>query len=428
MTSLSIQPVKSKRAVRPSLLDDWARRLLFARLQKLPRGRLHIEERGRVYGFGEASEDTELRAHICIHHASAYRDLLLGGSIGAGEAYMLGSWRSHNLVALVRLMAANIDFLNSLDRSRLPGARWLERVGHFLRRNTERQAKRNIAAHYDLSNQFFSLFLDDSLMYSAAVYPRPEAGLEEAARYKLDLICRKLALGPSDHLLEIGSGWGGLAIHAAKYYGCRVTTTTISRQQYDCARERIQREGLGDRITLLCEDYRQLEGQYDKLVSIEMIEAVGHSYYETYFKTCNQLLKPGGAMLLQAITIPEQRFEQAGRSVDFIQRYIFPGGSLPSHGVIADCLGRYTDMQIVDLQEIGEDYARTLQHWRERFLARRAQVAALGFDESFIRLWEFYLCYSEGGFRERAIGTAQLLLAKPDWRRPQERGHETATG
>lgn len=417
MTTLTIKNVKPKQRTVPSLLDGLAKKLLFKRLAALPYGCLHIEEQGRVYHFGNTCEESSFKAHICIHNVATYRDLLFGGSLGAGEAYMLGRWSSHNLVNVIRLMAINIDFLNQLDGSRILSTRLADKLFHRLRRNTPLQAKRNISAHYDLSNKFFSLFLDETLMYSSAVFQKPETTLEEAARYKLDLICQKLQLCADDHLLEIGTGWGGLAVHAAKYYGCRVTTTTISRQQYEYARERIKREGLEHKIDLLFSDYRALEGRYDKLVSVEMIEAVGQEYYQTYFSTCSHLLKDDGLMLLQAITLPDQRYQQALESVDFIQRYIFPGGSLPSHRVITEALGRYTDMQMVGFEEIGEDYARTLRHWRERFLEQHASVKALGFDDEFIRLWEFYLCYSEGGFRERAIGTAQFVFAKPHWHR-----------
>jgi cyclopropane-fatty-acyl-phospholipid synthase len=254
-------------------------------------------------------------------------------------------------------------------------------------------------------------------MYSAAIFPRPNASLDEAALHKLEVICRKLELRPSDHLLEIGAGWGGMAIYAARHYGCRVTTTTISREQYDTATKRVQNEGLADKITVLFEDYRNLTGRYDKLVSVEMIEAVGHEFYKQYFSGCAALLKDDGLMLLQAITIPDQRYMHARKSVDFIQRYIFPGGSLPSHEAIITSVRSNTDMLMVGMQEIGEDYAKTLQIWRERFMARLDEVRALGFDDYFIRMWNYYLCYCQGGFEERVIGTTQILLAKPDWRK-----------
>jgi cyclopropane-fatty-acyl-phospholipid synthase len=313
-------------------------------------------------------------------------------------------------------MCINIDFLNQMDSSTPLLQRAGDKLFHWLNRNTEKQARDNISRHYDLSNDFFALFLDPEMMYSAAIFERPDTSLDEAAVHKLDVICRKLELKADDHLLEIGTGWGGLAVHAAKHYGCRVTTTTISREQYEIACQRVRDEGLEDRVTLLFEDYRKLEGSYDKLVSVEMIEAVGPQYYKQYFSLCSSLLKDDGLMLLQAITIPDQRYEYARRSVDFIQRYIFPGGSLPSHEILVSSVKKNSDMLMVGMQEIGEDYARTLAVWRERFLARLDEVHALGFDEFFVRMWHYYLCYCQGGFEERIIGTAQILFAKPQWR------------
>ncbi|HSW51639.1 MAG TPA: cyclopropane-fatty-acyl-phospholipid synthase family protein, partial [Sulfuricaulis sp.] len=289
---------------------------------------------------------------------------------------------------------------------------------HWMNRNSRTGSRRNIAAHYDLGNEFFRLMLDETLMYSSAVFERPDMTLAEAQRARLDRICRKLALGPRDHVLEIGTGWGGFALHAATHYGCRVTTTTISREQYALAQERIAQAGLSDRVTVLLEDYRDLRGEYDKLVSIEMIEAVGHEYYETFFARCSALLKPDGLMLLQAITIADQRYEAARKSVDFIQRYIFPGSCIPSVSVMAQAVARATDMKLLHLEDIGPHYATTLRHWRERLYANADAVRQLDLSEEFLRMWEFYLCYCEGGFAERALGDVQLLLAKPQNRLP----------
>jgi cyclopropane-fatty-acyl-phospholipid synthase len=383
----------------------------------MPRGYLLIEEGDELYSFGDANDVNGVKAKIVIEDASAYRDIAFGGSIGGAEAYMLGKWSTPSLVDVVRLMSVNIDFLNQMDDARPVLQRIADKLFHWLNRNTEKQARDNISRHYDLSNEFFSLFLDPEMMYSAAIFPHAGADLDEAAVHKLDVICRKLDLQPGDHLLEIGTGWGGLAIYAAKNYGCRVTTTTISKEQYEAARERVRVEGLQGQINVLFEDYRNLNGQFDKLVSIEMIEAVGHEYYEQYFSGCASLLKDDGLMLLQAITIPDQRFEYAQKSVDFIQRYIFPGGSLPSHEAILSSVRKHTDLLMVGMQEIGEDYARTLEVWRERFMAKLDQVRDLGFDDYFIRMWNYYLCYCQGGFEERIIGTSQILLAKPEWRR-----------
>jgi len=279
--------------------------------------------------------------------------------------------------------------------------------------NTLTGSSKNISAHYDLGNDFFKLFLDSRMMYSAAIYPDAETQLEEAAVYKLDILCKKLRLNEDDHLLEIGTGWGGLAIYAAKNYGCSVTTTTISQEQYKHARQSVREAGLEHRVTVLLQDYRELQGTYTKLVSVEMIEAVGHKHYKQYFSTCSKLLRDDGLMCIQAITIPDQRYDQAIKSVDFIQRYIFPGGCLPSNDVISRCVARHTDMQIVNLEDIGMDYAKTLADWRKGFESNLERVKQMGFDDVFCRMWEYYLYYCEGGFRERAISTVHVVMAKP---------------
>lgn len=398
------------------MLERFARRQMLLHLQRIEFGSLLIEDAGEIIELGEAETRPDIAARIVVHDPGAYRDFVFGGSIGGAEAYMLGKWSSPELLDVVRLFSANIDLLNGMDDRRFVGQRVIDKLGHWLNRNSERQARENISRHYDLSNDFFALFLDPSMMYSAAIYPCPDADLDEASTHKLDVICGKLELGPSDHLLEIGTGWGGLAVHAAREYGCRVTTTTISKQQYEVARERVREAGLADRVEVLFEDYRNLRGSFDKLVSVEMIEAVGHAYYPQYFSGCASLLKQDGLMLLQAITVPGQRFEYAQRSVDFIQKYIFPGGSLPSHDAMLASVRDHTDMVMVGMHEIGIDYAKTLDAWRRRFLGKLDQVRALGFDDTFIRMWNYYLCYCQGGFEERIIGTAQVLLAKPDWR------------
>jgi cyclopropane-fatty-acyl-phospholipid synthase len=416
MNVTSINKTKAARELKTSLWDKLARKAIFKALAHLERGRLVLEENGDVHVFGQPAAEAEIVAHVFVHHNSMYRDMLFGGSIGAGEAYMLGSWSSSNLLDVIRLMVINLAILNKMDNSRPLLGRLSSRLVHFFNANTPSGSRKNIAAHYDLGNEFFSLFLDPTMMYSSAIYPSDSASLEEASVYKLDSICRKLHLQSSDHLMEVGTGWGGLAIHAAKHYGCRVTTTTISREQYDYACAAVKREGLQDQVTLLLKDYRELEGTYDKLVSIEMIEAVGHEYYQGYFEKCSSLLKADGLMLIQAITIADQRYEEAKNSVDFIQRYIFPGGCLPSNEVIARSVANNSDMMIVGLQDIGLDYAKTLAQWRKRFHANLASVKQMGFDEVFCRMWEFYLCYCEGGFSERAISTVQVVFAKPDAR------------
>ncbi|BFM19165.1 cyclopropane-fatty-acyl-phospholipid synthase family protein [Gilvimarinus japonicus] len=417
MTMESLKRSRIARQNKPSVLDRIAKQQVLKQLKCIALGRLIIEDDGEIICFGEASADTEIHAHIIVHRASAYRGFMLAGSIGGAEGYMAGSWSSPNLTALTRLMCANLNLLNNVDSSRFGLGRLLEKFYHWSRRNTEDNARANIAAHYDLSNQFFSLFLDRSMMYSAARFATADTSLEDAALAKIDNICQKLNLTPGDHLLEIGTGWGAMAIHAARHYGCKVTTTTISKEQYRHACDEVERAGLCSRVTVLCEDYRKLSGSYDKLVSIEMIEAVGHEYYREYFATCSKLLRPHGLMLLQAITIPDQRYDYARRSVDFIQKYIFPGGCLPSDREITAQLSRHTDMQMVAMEEIGEDYALTLAHWNRRFHDKLDEVKALGFSDTFIRMWEYYLSYCEGGFSERVIGTGQFLLGKPQWRK-----------
>ena len=397
-------------------LQTLARRVCLRLLANIQFGSLVIHDGGEAFHFGTTDDPTQAHAEVHVHDRTLYRMMLSGGSIASGEAYMQGLWTSPNLVAVMQLFSANLPTLEMLEARQSWPVRLGLKLSHALKRNTHSGSRKNISAHYDLGNDFFRLFLDPTMMYSAALFETDRTGLDAASVAKLDELCRQLELDSGDHLLEIGTGWGGLAIHAASNYGCRVTTTTISKEQYEYARARVRAAGLEDRVTVLCEDYRKLEGSFDKLVSVEMIEAVGHDFYSSYFSRCSQLLKPNGKMVIQAITIADQRYEAARKSVDFIQRYIFPGGSLPSVAVIADHLARDTDMQMVHLRDITRDYALTLAHWRERFLAAQAAVRQLGFDQTFVRMWEFYLAYCEGGFRERIIGTVQLAFAKPGYR------------
>lgn len=392
-----------------------ARKAVFRVLGNLAIGSLTLHEGRESYHFG-IPRPGQPQAEVHVHDAAVFGRILSGGSIAPGEAYIQGQWSSPDLVAVTRLFSANLQVLEQMDARQSILTRLTLGLAHRFKRNTREGSRDNIAAHYDLGNEFFRLFLDPSMMYSSALFDDPAATLESASEAKLDEICRQLDLQPEDHLLEIGTGWGGMAIHAAKHFGCRVTTTTISREQYDYACARVKSEKLEDRITLLFKDYRVLEGEYDKLVSIEMIEAVGHEFYRDYFECCSRLLKAEGKMVIQAITITDQRYESARKAVDYIKRYIFPGGCLPSVAVIADHVARDTDMQIVHLRDITRDYALTLAQWRARFTERLAEVSAMGFDESFIRLWDYYLAYCEGGFRERIIGTVQISLAKPDFR------------
>jgi cyclopropane-fatty-acyl-phospholipid synthase len=340
--------------------------------------------------------------------------VLFGGSVGAGEAYFKKIWDTDDLTALVRIMVLNMALLNRLDS----GLSWvrkpLDLFRHLRRNNSKKTSKKNILAHYDLGNRLYESFLDPELMYSSAIYPTTDTSLDEASQHKLQIICERLQLRPTDRVIEIGSGWGGFAIYAAKNFGCHVTTTTISDAQYEKARERIENAGLGDRITLLNRDYRDLDGRYDKLVSIEMIEAVGQQYLATFFAKCNHLLKKDGLMLLQAITIADQNFRHYARSVDFIQRYIFPGGCIPSNQKMLELISAKTDMVVRRIEDFGMDYAKTLRDWRHRFNHGFADLTRHGYDDSFRRLWNFYLCYCEGGFLERSISVVHLVATKPN--------------
>jgi cyclopropane-fatty-acyl-phospholipid synthase len=334
---------------------------------------------------------------------------------------MKGQWRCDNLVGLMQLLVRNRDLLDGMETGLASLGGMAMRAWNALRVNTRGGSRRNIAAHYDLSNAFFELFLSPDLMYSSAIWEGADDTLEAASQRKLDRICRKLDLQPGDRVIEIGTGWGGFALYAAKHFGCHVTTTTISREQHALAGKRIAEAGMNARVTLLNADYRDLRGQYDKMVSIEMVEAIGAPYLDTYFGQVGRLLKSDGLALIQAITIEDHRYAQALKSIDFIKRHIFPGSFIPSINALVAAKTRSSDLALVGMEDFGDSYARTLRVWRERFMARLSRVRAQGFNEQFIRMWEFYLAYCEGGFRERSIGVAQLLLARPDHRRPPKR-------
>jgi cyclopropane-fatty-acyl-phospholipid synthase len=398
-----------------SVLDRLARRLVLALFSRLHGGELTIVEGSQRLVFGELVPERPLSMELTVRSPRFYRQLLRG-SLGLAESYIDGLWDCEDLVALTRLGALNVGALDRLRRALSPVLVPLQRSGAWLSRNTPGRAREQIAAHYDLGNQLFAQFLDDTMMYSCAIFRSPETTLEEASLAKLERVCSTLALGPGDHVLEIGTGWGGFALYAAEHYGCRVTTTTISAEQHAYASKRIREAGLQDRVTLLAKDYRELEGQYDKLVSLEMIEAVGWQYFPTFFRRCSELVADDGAMLLQAIVIEDSAYEveKAGRS--FINTHIFPGGCLPSLQIIARMVARVTDFREAQLEDITAHYATTLEHWRERFRNAAERLPELGYDERFQRLWELYLSYCEGGFRERRIQDVQLLLAKPGFR------------
>jgi cyclopropane-fatty-acyl-phospholipid synthase len=399
----------SRTAPRAKPLGTLARRLVLTRLGMLREGRVRIREGSEQLEFG--SEHAECAATVTVKDPAFYSELAFGGSVGAAESYMLGHWQADDLTALLRLMLRNRHALDSLETGPARISAPLRLAAHWVHRNTRAGSRRNISAHYDLGNEFFRLFLDETMMYSCALFERPDMSLAEASTAKLERICRRLALGPQDHVLEIGTGWGGFALHAAGRYGCRVTTTTISPSQHALARERVRAAGLEDRITILLEDYRDLKGTFDKLVSIEMIEAIGHRQFEEFFRCCARRLAPGGQMLLQSITIADHRYARARDEVDFIKRYIFPGSCIPSISALAQAMAKGSDFRIVHLEDIGAHYATTLARWRQNFLANLPRVRALGLPESFIRMWEFYFCYCEAGFAERALGDVQMLLA-----------------
>jgi cyclopropane-fatty-acyl-phospholipid synthase len=397
------------------MLDGLARRMVLRRLDQLDNGSLTLTDCADEFNFGN-SAPSALRAHIQVSDPRFYSEIAFGGSIGGGEAYMHGYWRCDDLVSLVRILLQNRAVLDGMETGAARFTEPLQKLFHWINQNSHEGARRNISAHYDLGNEFFALWLDETMMYSSAIFEHDEMSLHDAQLVRMKHICDRLQLKPGDHLVEIGTGWGGLALYAAQNYGCRVTTTTISREQYEKARERVSEAGLQDQITLLFEDFRNLKGRYDKLVSIEMIEAIDHDLFDTYFSKCSDLLKPDGVMLIQAITITDQRYEEYRKSIDFIQRYIFPGSGLPSSSVMTDSVARVTDMRLLGLEDIGLHYSTTLQRWRENFFGRLQEVRQQGFSDTFIRMWEFYLCYCEGAFLERAISDVQILFAKPESR------------
>jgi cyclopropane-fatty-acyl-phospholipid synthase len=392
------------------MLTSAAKRIFLSTLEGLHSGSLELVLPDRTQRFGDAS--AELRARLVVNRERFFPRAVIGGDTGIGEAYMDGDWSSPDLVSLMRLAVRNLAKLEEKNGFFSALSRFADRVRQRLRKNTVEGSRRNIHAHYDLSNEFFRLFLDRNLVYSCAWYERPEDSLETAQIQKLDRICRKLDLQPRDRVLEIGTGWGAFAMHAARRYGCQVTTTTISRQQYEYARERFDAADPRPRIELLLEDYRHLSGRFDKIVSIEMFEAVGFEHYDDYFRACDRLLEPDGSMLLQTITMNEQKFPRYRKQSDWIQKYIFPGAQLASLRGILDSLARATRLSLFHAEDMGAHYARTLAAWRERFRGSIAEVKALGFDDRFTRMWDYYLAFCEGAFLERHISDSQLLLTK----------------
>ena len=416
MRDVSIIPSRADAGAPAAVLDGLARRLIMGLLNRLRHGRLTLVEEGQSQSFGEPASRADLHATITVLDPRAYRRVLLAGSRGLGEAYVFGWWSADNLTAVIRILTRNLPRLEKILAPLAKLASPFVYLRQLQRRNTVAGSRANIAAHYDLGNDFYALFLDDTMTYSCGFFASEDSTLADASLAKYDRICRKLALQPGHEVLEIGGGWGGFALFAASRYGCRVTTTTISAAQYEFARRRLKAAALTDRVTLLRQDYRELTGTYDRLVAIEMIEAVGYEYLETFFQVCSQRLREDGLMCLQAITIPDQAFPRYRRSQDFIRRHVFPGGCLTSLNSLGAAIARKTDMRIIHLEDLTPHYVRTLQCWRERLSANLDRVRALGFPDSFIRLWEFYFCYCEGGFAEEHVQDIQLLLAKPRYR------------
>ena len=410
-TSLSLaQPLSTPRL--PQALLHAVRKSLLCTLNSLSSGQLRITEPdGHVHVCGAPGTPCH---EVRIRDRNVYAYLALGGTTGAGQAWILGLWDAPDVVAVTRLFVRERAALAAMDNGALTWLRApLYKAMEWRRRNTVEGSRRNIQAHYDLGNDFFRLFLDDSMTYSAGVFANQATTLAQAQFAKYDLICRKLDLGPQDHVLEIGTGWGGLALHAATHFGARVTTTTISDEQYALASQRVEQAGLGDRIQVLKQDYRQLDGQYDKLISIEMIEAVGHAFLPTYFRQIERLLVPHGEALIQAITIQDQYYEQMRRGTDFIREHVFPGGHLPCVREMLRVTAERTQLRLFDLEDFGQDYARTLQHWRRAFVDALPQVRNLGYSEEFCRLWDFYLASCEAGFREATTSVVHAHFTKP---------------
>ena len=400
---------------RLTFFDRIARSGVRRRLSAISSGALVVEDWTGVERFGERG--VALAATVRVKHSRFYRAVVARGALGAAEAYMEGDWETDDLTAVVRLLARNQAALQNLNGGLARWARPSLALFHALRRNTRSGSRKNIAAHYDLGNDFFELFLDPTLTYSAGVFETPDTSMEVASAAKYDRICRKLALCPDDHVLEIGTGWGGFALHAAGRYGCRVTTTTISQRQHELATRRIEAAGLGRLVTVLRSDYRDLRGRYDKLVSIEMIEAVGHQHLDEFFAVCGRLLAPEGLMAIQAITIPDRHYAAHTRSVDFIKRYVFPGSDLVASGALSERASEAADLRLTHWEDLTPHYAETLRRWRARLFENIDAVRALGLDDRFIRMWEYYLCYCEGGFDERTIGVAQAVFEQPRARR-----------
>ena len=396
-----------------SFTQRLAKAMVLKQFSKLTQGQLLVNENGNNYIFGSKNNDFPVSATINVLSNEMYSEIAAKGLNGAAEAFVKGLWSSDDLTRLIRIFVRNREAANQIEGGLAKLATGLFYLQHSLKRNNHKGSLRNISAHYDLGNDLFETFLDNTKMYSCAIFENENSSLEQASINKIERICKKLELSSNDHVLEIGTGWGGFAIFAAKNFGCKVTTTTISQKQYEYTLEKVKALGLQDKISVLKKDYRDLTGKYNKLVSIEMIEAVGHHYYHDFFRKCNQLLTPDGRMLLQSIIITDYLYEEAKQFSDFIKTYIFPGSCIPSISKLCESSAKATDMRLFHLEDITPHYAKTLNHWRSYFMNNVQKIRDLGFSEEFIRLWNFYFCYCEGGFIERQIGAVQMLFTKP---------------
>ena len=396
-----------------SITQRLAKAMVIKQFSKLTKGQLLVNENGNNYIFGSKNNDFPVSATINVLSNEMYSEIAAKGLNGAAEAFVKGLWSSDDLTRLIRIFVRNREAANQIEGGIAKLATGLFYLQHSLKRNNHKGSLRNISAHYDLGNDLFETFLDNTKMYSCAIFENENSSLEQASINKIERICKKLELSSNDHVLEIGTGWGGFAIFAAKNFGCKITTTTISQKQYEYTLEKVKALGLQDKISVLKKDYRDLTGKYNKLVSIEMIEAVGHHYYHDFFRKCNQLLTPDGRMLLQSIIITDYLYEEAKQFSDFIKTYIFPGSCIPSISKLCESSAKATDMRLFHLEDITPHYAKTLNHWRSHFMNNVQKIRDLGFSEEFIRLWNFYFCYCEGGFIERQIGAVQMLFTKP---------------
>ena len=396
-----------------SFTQRLAKAMVLKQFSKLTQGQLLVNENGNNYIFGSKNNDFPVSATINVLSNEMYSEIAAKGLNGAAEAFVKGLWSSDDLTRLIRIFVRNREAANQIEGGLAKLATGLFYLQHSLKRNNHKGSLRNISAHYDLGNDLFETFLDNTKMYSCAIFENENSSLEQASINKIERICKKLELSSNDHVLEIGTGWGGFAIFAAKNFGCKITTTTISQKQYEYTLEKVKALGLQDKISVLKKDYRDLTGKYNKLVSIEMIEAVGHHYYHDFFRKCNQLLTPDGRMLLQSIIITDYLYEEAKQFSDFIKTYIFPGSCIPSISKLCESSAKATDMRLFHLEDITPHYAKTLNHWRSHFMNNVQKIRDLGFSEEFIRLWNFYFCYCEGGFIERQIGAVQMLFTKP---------------